>query len=142
MSRRGTRVILLAMRLSNLERAVTLAVFDAVLPGIAGGAPAARDHDLLGAHERMLAGMPRPHALGFRAAFVATELGLPLAMLGRLGRFSRLGQADRIAALERVVKHRAYLIRQVGLLFKTAAGFAYFQVEGVRAHFGLPPVAA
>lgn len=130
------------MRLSNLERAVTLAVFDAVLPGIAGGAPAARDHDLLGAHERMLAGMPKVHAMAFRAAFVATEFGLPLGMLGRARRFSRMALADRVSALERVVKHRAYLLRQLGLLFKTAAGFAYFQVEGVRAHFGLPPVAA
>ena len=129
------------MRLNGVERAVTLAVFDAVLPGLAGGAPAARDHDLIGAHERMLGAMPRVQALGFRAAFVVAELALPLLTLGRARRFSRLAQAERVEALTRVVHHRVYLVRQLGLLFKTAAGFAYFQQDGVRAHFGLPPVA-
>lgn len=129
------------MRLNGLERAVTLAVFDAVLPGLAGGAPAARDHDLIGSHQRMLAAMPRPHALGFRLAFVAAELAMPLLTLGRLARFSRLTREERERALHRVACHPRYLVRQIGLLFKTAAGFAYFQQEAVREHFGLPPVA-
>ena len=128
------------MHLNAFERRVTAAVFDALLPGNAS-APAARDHDLIGAHERMLTAMPKPHACGFRAAFVAAELGLPLVLLGRPGRFSALDLASRELAMKRLVYHRVYLARQVGLLFKTAAGFAYFQIDAVRAHFRLPPVA-
>lgn len=141
------------MRLNALERAVTLAIFDALLPGIepssmstpasttGQGAPAARDHDLIGSHERMLGAMPRAHAYGFRAAFVAAELTLPVLTLGRLSRFSCLSAADRETALDRVVHHPRYLVRQLGLLFKTAAGFAYFQQDAVRQHFGMPAVA-
>jgi len=129
------------VQLSAFERAITQSVFDAILPGLAGRAPAARDHDLVGAHQRMLAAMPRPHALGFRAAFVATELAIPLLVLGRPARLSRLSPPARVAAVRAVVYHRMYLVRQLGLLLKTAAGFAYFQQPGVRDHFGLPPVA-
>jgi hypothetical protein len=129
------------MRLSGFERAVHLAVFDAVFPGIPGRVPAARDHDLVGAHERMLAEMPRPHAVGFRLAFVALQVLLPLALLGRPVPFTWLARERGEEAIHRLVKHRGYLLRQLGLLIKTAASFAYFQQPGVRAHFGLPPVA-
>jgi hypothetical protein len=129
------------MRLTEYERDVHRAVFDSLLPGIPGGAPAARDCDLIGAHERMLTDMPRPHALGFRGAFVGVQLVLPLAMLGRPTTFTRLDAEARERALERLAKHRGYLLRQLALLLKTAASFAYFQMPSVRAHFGLPPVA-
>lgn len=129
------------MRLTEYERAVHRAVFDALLPGIEGGAPAARDHDLIGSHERMLSEMPRPHALAFRGAFLGVQLVLPLAMLGRPSSFTRLDAAARERALDRLAKHRGYLLRQLALILKTAASFAYFQQDRVRAHFGLPPVA-
>lgn len=129
------------MRLSGYERAVHRAVFDAVFPGIPERVPAARDHDLVGAHERMLAEMPRPHAIAFRAAFLAVQLLLPLLMLGRPVPFTWLARERGEAAIAGLVKHRAYLMRQLGLVVKTATSFAYFQQPGVRAHFGLPPIA-
>lgn len=131
----------LAFMLTAYERTITRAVFDALLPGVPGRAPAARDHDLLASHVAMLAAMPRAHALGFRAGFVAAEFLVPLLTLGKPARLSRLSPPAREAALHAVVYHPRYLVRQLGLLFKTAAGFAYFQQPGVRDAFGLPPVA-
>jgi hypothetical protein len=52
-----------------------------------------------------------------------------------------LATPDREECLARLVAHRRYLMRQLGILLKTISAMAYLQQDGVRSAFGLPPVA-
>jgi hypothetical protein len=128
------------MRLTAFERKATRAIFEAILPGTEDGLPAAAEHDLLAVHVEFLAAMPAVQRLGFRCGAVAAALAAPLLMMGRPCTLLALAPAEREVCLARLLGHRSYPVRQLGLLLKVAACMAYFQIDDVRATYGLPPV--
>jgi hypothetical protein len=127
------------MQLGQFERTVAGTIFGAVLPDAIAGGP--RDLEILALHERALSMMPRGRAYGVRAAFLAVALFMPLLLCARPRTLMGLGALEREECLARLLDHRGYLMRQLGLLLKVFTCLAYFQHEDVRRRYGLPPAA-
>ena len=128
------------MRITDPERAVVRALFEAVIPGSATR-PGAATVDLVPHHEAFLSGMPRAQAAGIRALFLLVALVGPLLLLGRARTLVRLPAPEREELVSRLTGHRIYLVRQLGLVVKMSACFSYFQHDDVRRAYDLPPVA-
>jgi hypothetical protein len=127
------------MQLAQFERTVACTIFGTIVPDAIQGTP--RDAEVLALHEQALALMPPLQAYGVRAAFLAAALLAPLVLCARPRTLMALGVEDREECLARLVHHRRYLVRQLGLLLKMFTCLAYFQHEGVRRSYGLPPAA-
>lgn len=76
--------------------------------------------------------------LGFEAALWTAVWVAPL-LIGELPPISRLSPARREEALEALLASRFYTLRQLGLLLKAVASFAYGADARVRAAVGYPP---
>lgn len=76
--------------------------------------------------------------LGFEAALWAAVWIAPL-LIGRVPPISRLAPEARERALEAMFASRLYSLRQLGLLLKAVASFAYGADPRVRDAVGFPP---
>lgn len=75
--------------------------------------------------------------VGFSAALWAAIWLAPL-LIGRVPPISRLDPEDREKALEAMLGSRVYALRQLGLVLKAVASFAYGVDPRVRAAIGFP----
>ena len=106
------------MTLADFERRWAAAIGRALVPeGALGGALDAIDLGARFAEECAIS--PWYAALAFRASLWLTWLA-PLWMLGRPRTFGGVDGETRVVVLERLLKHRVYLVRMSALFLKLA----------------------
>lgn len=131
------------MKLSKTETAWFRAIQDALVPpGKSERFPAsANEAGAEGVFAEMLAYLPGTTAAGLRASVVFIEALGPFLGLGRAGRFSRLGAGEQEDCLAGLSKSDIYLVRQMVMLQKTVACFAWGADKRVRDAAGMnePP---
>ncbi|MBI4869040.1 MAG: hypothetical protein HY816_19035 [Candidatus Wallbacteria bacterium] len=123
------------MNLHPSELEALASLIEAILPGMGAG------EDLASRYGRFLEALGPVRGLGLRIAVRASAAGLPAVMLGRWARLGALGQQEREECVSRLLSHRRYLVRQVGLLLKVACCTIALQEPRTRERLGLPPVA-
>jgi hypothetical protein len=115
------------------ERRWRDALFAAMLPRLdPDGPPGLGELDLASFWPRFHAAAPPLLRLGLRAAVWAFAFA-PLFLRGRLCFFSGLPEGEQDAVLLRAAGHRRFLLRQMALVVKAVACFAYFQDPSARA---------
>ncbi|HEX8952595.1 MAG TPA: hypothetical protein VF945_12155 [Polyangia bacterium] len=106
------------MTLTAFERRWAATIGRALVPsGALGGALDAIDVGARYAHECAIS--PWYAALAFRASLWLTWLA-PLWMLGRARSFGGVDDETRVVVLERLLKHRRYMLRMAALFLKLA----------------------
>ena len=129
------------MRLFGFERRWLLRIFDAILPSGAderlpvGASNLPMDRF---ADEVMVYAPPRV-ALGIRGAVWLVTLFGPL-LAGRLGWFPRMNVDSRSRVLERLSRHRVYLVRELTTLFKMLVTLGYGGAPIVLEAIGVPVI--
>ena len=123
------------------ERRWLAAIFASVLPGsddprFPAGAGALGAEQYIDA---LLRTAPRGFTNGLRACTWLLQHCPPFA-LGRLVRFTALAPDARADLLERLTRSDAYLIRELPMLFKTAACLGLFGLPEVQRRIGIHPV--
>ena len=99
--------------------------------GTRSDGPALANLDLAAFWTRFQGAAPPLLRLGLRASVWLLTLGPPV-LIGRWRPFHRLPAADQDRLLVRLLDHPAYLARQLALVLKLVASFAWFQDEGTR----------
>jgi hypothetical protein len=131
------------MRLLGFERRWLAEIFAAMLPASDDprfplGASA------LGAEryiDDLMRSAPRDFALGLRVCTWLVQLA-PLFTYGRLAGFAGLDAAQRSELLERLTRSDVYLIRELPMLFKTAACLGLCGLPDLQRRIGIHPVDA
>lgn len=125
--------------LTRWERAFLGDLFEILLPR--GGHPrlplGAADMPLVPFAERWLLEAPADVRVGFRVALRVLAWA-PLLTLSGIRPLRALEPDARIAVLERLSRHRLYLLRELPLLVKTVACTGYCAHPAVREGIGLP----
>jgi hypothetical protein len=131
------------VKLLGFERRWLMEIFAALLPASDDprfplGASA------LGAEryiDDLMRSAPRDFALGLRVCTWLLQLA-PLFTYGRLVRFAGLDAAARSELLERLTRSDVYLIRELPMLFKTAACLGLCGLPALQRRIGIHPVDA
>jgi hypothetical protein len=131
------------VRLASFERRWAAVIARALVPaGALGGALDAIDLGARYADECAVS--PWQPALLYRASLWLTWLA-PVWMSARPRSFGGLDGDERVALLERLMKHRRYLVRMAGLFLKLAICSLLLGDEATLAQLGAyrltPPVA-
>lgn len=128
------------MRLWAVERRWLCAIFETMLPsGADPRAPlGASDVDLGAYADELLRVAPRHFALGLRACTWLIQL-MPPFVLGKLSSFTGLSSELRTELFERMGRSDRYLIRELPMLFKTAACLGFCGLPQVQAQLGISP---
>lgn len=131
------------MKPRAFERRWLAAIFAAVLPGcddprfpLGAEQPGAERYV-----DALLAGAPRGFVRGLRACTWLLQLA-PLLLLGRFCSFGGLPPAARAELLERMTRSERYLVRELPMLFKTAACLGVCGLPQVQRRIGIHPVDA
>lgn len=121
----------------GFERRWALAVLEGYAPpGTSKGlAPRAGEVEYMRALDRMMSASQRLAAFGLRVG-IWIAIFSPLFLLGRLRLLSSFAIEDRAPLLDRLLRHRAFLIRELALLLKLGASFALMASPTVRARTG------
>jgi len=130
------------MKLTSYEKSRAGSIMDALLPGgVEPFAFSATDTGALRVFEEMVEGLPFVTAFGLRAAVWLVELAGPAIVLKRPRLFSSLSSEEQEECMKVMASRDAYLVRNLVLLFKSAAGFAWGGDERVREALGMnePP---
>ena len=131
------------MHLIEAERRWLENALDAVIPpdGDKGMKKSATQTGASEVYQDMVRLLPFTTAIGLRAAIYFIELMGPAFGLGRPVRFSSLSQGERTACLEGIYQSKVYLVRQMVVLVKSVACFAWGADDGVREDLGMgePP---
>jgi hypothetical protein len=131
------------MKLFGFERRWLLLVFETILP--ASDDPRFPQGALeLGAGrylDSLLRTAPSDFALGLRLCTWLLMFA-PLFVLRRLRTFESLSAAERAELLERFTRSDVYLIRELPMLFKTAACLGVCGLPEVQRRIGIHPVDA
>lgn len=125
------------MYLSRVEKKWLSRMMEAMIP--AGGelvGVSAKDAGGVEIFEDMVRLIPFTTAAGLRAAVIFIEFLGPVLGLGRPGRFSSLDRERGEKCLSAMSKSRAYLVRNMVFLVKTAACMAWGADERVREALG------
>jgi hypothetical protein len=127
------------MRLHAIERRwialVSETIFPAnVVPGLPGAGEVAWDPFL----DDLAARAPFRMLAGLKLALVFVALLAPFLVLGRLRTFAGLAAEERLRVLARLRESRVYVIRELPVLLKSVAAFAYCGLPAVRERLGLP----
>jgi hypothetical protein len=127
------------MRMSRLERAWLLAIFDAILPGPEdGGLPVGGGDVAVGRFlDDLEARAPLEPRLGLRVA-VWVVTWAPLFWRLRLRPFGRLSRGDRVAFLEALATSHVYVLRELPVLLKTFACMGLFALPAAQRAIGVP----
>jgi hypothetical protein len=129
------------VKLFAFERRWLCAIFDAVLPGSEDprfplGAAALGVERYIDA---LMRSCPRGFALGLRVCTWLLQLA-PVLVLGRPALFGALPASERTEVLERLSHSDRYLIRELPMLFKTAACLGPCGLPDVQRRIGIHPV--
>jgi len=126
------------MRLLGFERRWCGAVMDAVIPpGSSDVLPlGAGDTGCVQQCEDMLLRLPFAGAFGLRVSLWTVYL-LPLFVLGRFKTLSGLTEQEREEYLEKIYKHRIYLVRQSLILVKSVVCLSYCGDDRVQESLGM-----
>jgi len=128
------------MTLLGFERRWLCAIFATMLPsGAEPRLPLGADDVDSGAYvDDLMRIAPRHFSLGLRACTWLVQL-MPLFVLGRLSSFMGLPSELRTELFERMCRSDKYLIRELPMLFKTAACLGYCGLPQVQAQVGIAP---
>jgi hypothetical protein len=129
------------MRLTAMERRWLLLVFDTILPS---GADArlqkgAVDYPMDRFVDALFARAPAQFCVGLRVCLWFL-MACPLFLVARPRTFAGLPRGARVRVLERLGRSSVYVIREIPLLFKTAACLGYGGLPEVQAKVGITPV--
>jgi hypothetical protein len=128
------------MTLRGFERRWLCAIFATMLPS--GAEPrlplGADDVDSAAYIDDLMRVAPRHFALGLRACAWLIQL-LPLFVLRKPATFMGLPVELRTELFERMCRSDVYLIRELPMLFKTAACLGYCGLPQVQALVGIAP---
>ena len=131
------------MKITGIEKKWLEKILETLIPpGVEEAYPlSALDTDAAKIFEEMVLYLPAGTAAGLRASIFFIELMGPMLGLGRMARFSGLGQDDREACLSGLSKSDVYFVRQMPFLLKSVACMGWGGDERVREALGLnlPP---
>ena len=116
----------------------TSKIMDSMIPpGVEEQIPqAATEAGAVEVLREMILYTPAITAVGFRAAIWFIEVLGPMIAMGKFSRFSKLDPPSREKVLETIYKSKVYLMRQLVLLIKMAACFAWGAYPQVREGLG------
>jgi hypothetical protein len=125
------------MTLSAIERAVAPVVLSSFAPLAlpSGFSIGAGEVDWIGGLERFLKTASDKARLGIAVSLVAFFFS-PLFVLGRFHTLAKSSNQERAAAMERLLDHRFFLVREMALLVKLVACMAMFRVTSLRERTG------
>jgi len=125
------------MKLSSIERAIAPVVLSSFAPLTLAGDFSIRpgEVDWVGGLERFLQTASDKARLGIAVALVAFFFS-PLFLLGRFHTLAKASSDERAAAMERLLDHRVFFVREMALLVKLVACMAMFRVSSLRARTG------
>jgi len=131
------------VRLFDFERRWLAAIFATMLPASddprfpLGAAALGVEHYI----DDLMRSAPRDFALGLRVCTWLLQLA-PLLMCRRLVGFAGLDEPARSQLLERLTQSDVYLIRELPMLFKTAACLGLCGLPELQRRIGIHPVDA
>jgi hypothetical protein len=131
------------MKLFAFERRWLALVFATILPA-SDDARFPEGADELGAAryiDSLLRTAPSDFCIGLRV-FTWLLMFMPPFVLGRLCTFAMLAATERTELLERLTQSNTYLIRELPMLFKTAACLGLCGLPHVQRRIGIHPVDA
>jgi hypothetical protein len=128
------------MTLFGFERRWLCSIFATMLPsGADPRLPLGADDVGSGAYvDDLMRTAPRHFTLGLRACVWLIQL-MPPFVLGRFSSFSALSADARTELFERMCRSDRYLIRELPMLFKTAACLGYCGLPAVQERIGIAP---
>jgi len=121
------------MMLSSIERALAPVVLSSFAPLATPGGLCISPGEVDWAEglERFLKNASDKARLGIAVSLVAFFFS-PLFVLGRFRTLARASATERAAAMERLLDHRFFLVREMALLVKLVACMAMFRVSSLR----------
>jgi hypothetical protein len=123
--------------ITNLERSLAPVVLASFAPlATPGGLVVGESEvDWAGGLERFVGTAATKARVGLTLAMVAFFFA-PMWALGRFRTLAASSAEERAAAMERVLAHPIFLVREMGLLVKLVACMAMFRVGSLRARSG------
>jgi hypothetical protein len=121
------------MKLSSIERSLAPVVLSSFAPLAlpSGFSIGAGEVDWVGGLDRFLHTASDKARLGIAVSLIAFFFS-PLFVLGRFRTLARATMEERAAAMERLLDHRFFLVREMALLVKLVACMAMFRVASLR----------
>jgi hypothetical protein len=125
------------MKLSSIERSLAPVVLSSFAPLALpnGFSIGVNEVDWISGLERFLKTASDKARLGIAVALVAFFFS-PLFVLGRFHTLAKASNQERAAAMERLLDHRFFLVREMALLVKLVACMAMFRVTSLRERTG------
>lgn len=125
------------MKLSSIERALAPVVLSSFAPLALTGAFSIGqgEVDWAGGLDRFLAQASDKARLGIAVSMVAFFFA-PLFTLGRFCTLAKATVEERASAMEHLLDHRFFLVREMALLVKLVACMAMFRVSSLRERTG------
>lgn len=125
------------MKLSSIERALAPVVLSSFAPLAlpSGFCIGKGEVDWNEGLDRFLGTASDKARLGIAVSMVAFFFA-PLFTLGRFCTLAKATMDERAAAMERLLDHRFFLVREMALLVKLVACMAMFRVSALRARTG------
>ena len=122
------------MKLSSIERSLAPIVLASFAPhATPGGFPIAPGEvDWEGGLDRFLSAASDKARLGIAVAMTLFFFA-PIFTLGRMCTLARATVEERALAMERLLSHRIFFVREMALLVKLVACMAMFRVASLRA---------
>lgn len=117
---------------SEWERRLLASILETMLPSPGPGVPGIGELDLTEFWRRFEESAPPLLRIGLRGATWGLGLGA-VFLLGRPVSFDALAPADRELLLERASESEVFAIRQMVMVLKVVASFAYFHDPSVQA---------
>lgn len=135
------------MKLTHIEKQWALSVYDHIFPSHAaeGLTLGAKDVSMDKFVDDAFEHSPFLSAVGVRLALLLIQL-LPVLFIGKPKLFKQLNNPDKEKYLERWLKNRFYLIRQLALFVKMIGCFGFIGFPEVQRQMGvvkerqMPPV--
>ena len=128
------------MKLFEFERRWLCNIFATILPS--GAEPrlplGANDVDMGAYVDDLMHSAPRHFALGLRVCAWLVQV-MPAFVLGRLSSFAGLSVTQQTEMFERMCGSNIYVIRELPMLFKTAACLGYCGLPHVQEQLGIAP---
>lgn len=125
------------MKLSSIERALAPIVLSSFAPLALprGFSVGVGEVDWTGGLDRFLGTASDKARLGIAVSLVAFFFA-PIFTLGRFCTLAKATREERAAAMESLLDHRFFLVREMALLVKLVACMAMFRVSALRARTG------